>query len=108
MTDLTGRVALVTGASRGIGRGIAIALARAGADVAVNYRTAPGDVAAAIESVGRRCVLAQADAGAADEVARMVRTVEDALGKIDILINNAGIARPQKIDEIAESDWDEI
>src|SRR4051794_2301567 len=108
MADLSGRVALVTGSSRGIGRAIAVALARAGADVAINYVTDPGDAQREIEAVGRRCVAVRADVGAASEVAQLVRRVEEGLGPIDILVNNAGIARPQKIEEIAEKDWDEI
>jgi 3-oxoacyl-[acyl-carrier protein] reductase len=108
MADLVGRIALVTGSSRGIGRAIAVALARAGADVAINYVTQAGDAAREIEGAGRRCVAVQADVGAAGDVTRLVRTVEEKLGAIDILVNNAGIARPQRIEEIAEDDWDEI
>ena len=108
MAELSGRVALVTGSSRGIGRAIAVALARAGADVAINYVSDPGDAQREIEAAGRRCTAVRADAGVASEVAQMVRTVEEGLGPIDILVNNAGIARPQKIEDIAESDWDEI
>src|SRR5436190_23938032 len=105
MADLSGKVALVTGSSRGIGRAIAVALARAGADVAINYVTNPGDAQREVEAVGRTCVAVRADVGIGSEVAQLVRTVEDALGSIDILVNNAGIARPQKIEEIAENDW---
>jgi 3-oxoacyl-[acyl-carrier protein] reductase len=108
MADLSGKVALVTGSSRGIGRAIAVALARAGADVAINYVTNPCDAQREVEAVGRTCVAVRADVGIGSEVAQLVRTVEDALGSIDILVNNAGIARPQKIEEIAENDWDEI
>ena len=108
MTELNGKVALVTGSSRGIGRAIAVSMARAGADVAINYVTRAGDAQRDIEAAGRRCVAVQADVGVASEVARLVRSVEEALGPIDILVNNAGIARPQKIEDIAEHDWDEI
>jgi 3-oxoacyl-[acyl-carrier protein] reductase len=108
MTQLTGKVALVTGSSRGIGRAIAVSMARAGADVAVNYVTGAGDAQREIETAGRRCVTVRADVGIASEVARLVRSVEEALGPIDILVNNAGIARPQKIEDITEHDWDEI
>src|SRR4051812_44749137 len=108
MTELNGKVALVTGSSRGIGRAIAAAMARAGADVAINYVTGAGDAQRDIETAGRRCVAVRADVGVASEVARLVRSVEEGLGPIDILVNNAGIARPQKIEEIAEKDWDEI
>jgi 3-oxoacyl-[acyl-carrier protein] reductase len=108
MTELNGKVALVTGSSRGIGLAIAVALARAGADVAANYVQTPGAVQQEIEGAGRRCVAVQADVGDSAEVARLVRIVEEGLGPIDILVNNAGIARPQKIEDIAEEDWDEI
>jgi 3-oxoacyl-[acyl-carrier protein] reductase len=108
MADLNGRVALVTGSSRGIGRAIAVAMAGAGADVAINYVTGAGDVQREIEAAGRRCLAAPADVGIASEVARLVRSAEEELGPIDILVNNAGIARPQKIEDITEDDWDEI
>src|SRR6478672_1900993 len=108
MPELNGRVALVTGSSRGIGLAIAVAMARAGADVAINYVKDAGGAPREIEAAGRRCVAVQADVGQPAEVARLVRTVEEGLGSIDILVNNAGIARPQKIEEIAEDDWDEI
>lgn len=108
---LTGRVALVTGASRGIGHAVAIALAKAGADVAVNYRAsaeAAHAVAREIAALGRRSVAVQADVAVTADVARLVRTVEERLGGIDILVNNAGIARPQPLSEITERDWDEL
>jgi 3-oxoacyl-[acyl-carrier protein] reductase len=109
--DLIGKVALVTGASRGIGRAIAVALARAGADVAVNYRTREieaKETCAEIETIGRRVVAVQADVSVAADVARLVATVEAALGPVAILVNNAGVTRPQPITEITEQDWDEI
>jgi 3-oxoacyl-[acyl-carrier protein] reductase len=111
MSDLAGRVALVTGASRGIGRAVAVALARAGADVAVNYRErsdAAAEVLREIRDAGRRAVIVQADVSHSGHVRRMVSDVERALGPIDILVNNAGIARPQQIEEITERDWDEL
>jgi 3-oxoacyl-[acyl-carrier protein] reductase len=109
--DLAGKVALVTGGSRGIGRAIAVALAAAGADVAVNYRTRKRDadqVRALVEEAGQRCVTVRADVSAAAEVARMVESVEGALGPVAILVNNAGIVRPQPVHEISEADWDQI
>jgi len=108
---LAGHVALVTGASRGIGRAIAIALAEAGADVAVNYRTRAADadtVRDHIRALGRRSVAIPADVSAAADVQRLVGDVRADLGPIDILVNNAGIARPQKLEEITEADWDDI
>ena len=108
---LTGRTALVTGASRGIGRAVALALAEAGADVAVNYRSAAEaarEVESQIAALGRRAIAVQADVSSAADVARLVGTVEERLGGIDILVNNAGIARPQPLTEITEQDWDEL
>ncbi|MGD0669601.1 MAG: 3-oxoacyl-ACP reductase family protein [Bryobacteraceae bacterium] len=111
MDDLKGRVALVTGSSRGIGRAIAVALAEAGADIAINYLRRAADARAAeseIVQFERRCVAIQADVSAASDVARLVGTAQDRLGPIDILVNNAGITRPQPIEEITERDWDEV
>ena len=111
MSHLTGKVALVTGASRGIGRAIAIALAGAGANVAVNYHRRQNEaeqVRGRIEELGRRGLAVQADVSSAGEVARLVETVERDLGPVDILVNNAGITRPQPLSEITEQDWDEI
>ena len=111
MEDLKNRVALVTGGSRGIGAGIAVALARAGADVAVNYRQradAANTVCAEITALGRKALAVQADVSVAAEVKRMVADVETRLGPVDILVNNAGIAHPRKLEEIAEAEWDEV
>ncbi|MGA8178801.1 MAG: 3-oxoacyl-ACP reductase family protein [Desulfobacterales bacterium] len=108
--DLTGKVALVTGASRGIGRTIAIGLAEAGADVAVNYRRRRDDaeqVRSKVESLGRRCIIVRADVSKAADVTRMVEAVESALGAVAILVNNAGIAHAKAWQEITEADWDE-
>jgi 3-oxoacyl-[acyl-carrier protein] reductase len=111
MNDLNNRVALVTGASRGIGAGIAIALAKAGADVAVNYReqsAAAQSVCAEISSVGRKVIPVQADVSRAQEITRMTREVESSLGPVDILVNNAAIAQPRPFEEITETEWDQI
>jgi 3-oxoacyl-[acyl-carrier protein] reductase len=111
MQNLNNRMALVTGGSRGIGAGIAVALARAGADVAVNYREradAAQEVCGAITGLGRRAFAVKANVSVSADVCRMVAEVESQLGSVDILVNNAGIARPQKLDEITEADWDEI
>jgi 3-oxoacyl-[acyl-carrier protein] reductase len=111
MPALDGKVALVTGASRGLGRAIAIALAGAGADVAINYRRAAAqaeEVRQDIQALGRRALLVQADVSDAGEVSRMVDAVDQSLGAPLILVNNAGVARVQPLDEIREQDWDEI
>ena len=98
MDNLTGKLALVTGASRGIGRAIALALAREGADLIVNYRTHAAD------ALGPRCRAIQADVSIGADVERLIA----AAGPVDILVNNAGIARPQPIEEITERDWDDL
>ena len=111
MPDLSGRTALVTGASRGIGRAIALALAAEGADVAVNFRAAAemaNDVVRDIQAAGRRAVPIQADVSQASDVERLVREARDALGPIDILVNNAGIIRTQPFESISERDWDDL
>ena len=108
--DLTGRIALVTGGSRGIGAAIALALADAGADVAVNYRERAAEadsVAAAISAIGRRAITVAADVSRGEAVADMVRSVEQKLGAADILVNNAGIALIRGIDDLTEADFDQ-
>ncbi|MGH9663947.1 MAG: SDR family NAD(P)-dependent oxidoreductase, partial [Bryobacteraceae bacterium] len=111
METLQGKIALVTGGSRGLGQAIALALARAGVDVAINFRTredAAREVAKQISELGRRALCVRADVSQSAEVQRMVREVEAQLGPVDILVNNAGIARQQPIESITESDWDEL
>ena len=107
MDNLEGRVALITGGSRGIGRAIAIALAQAGARIAVNYRTRSAD-AQEVVSRAPGAIAVQADVSRAPEVERLCGEVSAALGPVDILVNNAGIARPQPVEEITERDWDEL
>lgn len=102
------QVALVTGASRGIGRGIAVAFGREGIDVAVNFRVREEEALAVAREAGGRAFAVRADVSRADEVKRLVETVERELGPIGILVNNAGISKPQAIEEITEADWDEI
>jgi len=107
--DLNGHVALVTGGSRGIGAAIAMALAESGAAVAVNYleRSAKADaVVADIKSKGGRAIAVGADVSQAAAVAEMVDHAAFALGPIDILINNAGIAIVRGIDELTEAEFD--
>src|SRR5882762_4945004 len=100
MIDLSGKVALVTGGSRGIGRAIALRLAGQGADVAFSYR---GNESAAqatvgdVEALGRKALAVQADVSDAAAADGLVKTVIDAFGKVDILVNNAGITRDDLI-----------
>lgn len=110
MTDLTGRIALVTGSSRGIGQGTALALARNGADIAVNYISQKEGARSTVERIlalGRRAMAVQADVSISSEVGRMVQDIREELGEIDILVNNAAIARQRSIEEVTETDWDE-
>jgi 3-oxoacyl-[acyl-carrier protein] reductase len=107
--DLNGRIALVTGASRGIGAAIAATLAEAGAAVAVNYReraTEANAVVAKIKDMGGRAIATAADVSQAASIAKMLDHVASTLGPIDILVNNAGIAIVRGIDDLTESDFD--
>jgi 3-oxoacyl-[acyl-carrier protein] reductase len=107
--DLSNRVALVTGASRGIGAAIATALAEAGAAVAVNYREradAADMVAAAIRQRGRRTMTAEADVSQSTAVYHLIERVTAELGPIDILVNNAGVGLNRTIDTLTEADFD--
>lgn len=109
--SLEGKKALVTGASRGIGRAIALALAEAGADVAVNYagsEAAAAETAAAVEALGRKALLVQADVGKADQCERMVGQVLEAFGSLDILVNNAGITRDNLMMRMKEEEFDQV
>ncbi len=102
-------MALVTGASRGIGRAIALGLAKAGADVAVNFRARELEANALVGAIGelhRRSVSIRADVSREDEVLRLVRETEESLGPISILVNNAGIAQPVSLESVRTSDWD--
>lgn len=109
MIDLTGKVALVTGGSRGIGRAVSLQLARLGADVALNYQRnaeAAGEVAREIESLGCLALTVQADVRDSDAVGAMVKTVMDAFGGLHILVNNAGLTRDNVMMRMKEEDWD--
>ncbi len=109
--ELAGRVALVSGASRGLGRAIAIALAREGADIVVNYRCHRAEaeqVTQTVTEMGRKAVAVQADVSVAAGVRRLMDAANEQLGPPLILVNNAGIARVQTIEEITERDWDEL
>jgi 3-oxoacyl-[acyl-carrier protein] reductase len=109
MAVLKGRVALVTGGSRGIGRALAISLADAGAAVAINYlerADAATDVAESIRKQGGRAMVVGADVSKAAAVKAMVSDVERALGPIDVLVNNAGIGLVRAVDDLTEEDFD--
>jgi 3-oxoacyl-[acyl-carrier protein] reductase len=107
--NLSDRVALVTGASRGIGRAVALALAAAGADVAVNYRrqeAAACEVAAAVRATGRRAIAVRADVSDRGAVTAMIGRIEAELGAVDVLVNNAGIAMIRGVDDLTEAEFD--
>lgn len=106
--DLTGKTALVTGANTGIGQAIAVALAQAGADVAVAGRSEAAETLAGISAAGRRAVNIEADFSSIEPVNRVVDEAIAGLGKIDILVNNAGIIRRADLLEFTEEDWDAV
>lgn len=109
MIDLTGRVALVTGGSRGIGRAIALKLASLGAKVAVNYRineAAAQEVVKEIASQGGEAIALQGDVRDADQAGDLVKKTLEAFGRLDILVNNAGITKDNLLVRMKESDWD--
>jgi NAD(P)-dependent dehydrogenase (short-subunit alcohol dehydrogenase family) len=111
MTNLTGKRALVTGGSRGIGAAIALALAENGADVAISYERAADrarDIVGQIEAKGRRAIAVQADGGDPEAVTRLVRATADYLGGLDILVNNAGVFRHGTIAELSLEDIDTL
>jgi 3-oxoacyl-[acyl-carrier protein] reductase len=109
MSELKNRVALVTGGSRGIGEAVALALAEAGAAVAVNYRERGREAASVVEAIhqsGGRAAAIAADVSIAGAVQILVREAEERLGPIDILVNNAGMAAMRGLDDITEEDFD--
>jgi 3-oxoacyl-[acyl-carrier protein] reductase len=108
---LNGQVALVTGASRGIGRAIALELAQSGADVVVNYagsESAAEDVVQLIRATGRRAEKIQAHVGNVEETENMMKAIIEQFGKIDILVNNAGITRDNLIMRMKEEEFDDV
>ncbi|MFQ5851933.1 MAG: 3-oxoacyl-ACP reductase family protein [Candidatus Binatia bacterium] len=109
--DLSGKVALVTGASRGIGKAVAFALADAGAAVTINYRTnepMAKEVVRGVEDRGGKALAWQADVGDADQVEAMVNGIVSRFGHLDILVNNAGVIRDLLLLEMEEKDWEEV
>jgi len=108
---LAGKVALVTGAAKRIGRSVALRLGSEGADVIVNYRSSKaeaGEVVAQISTTGRRAVAIQADVAKRADVIAMFAAIEREFGRLDILVNNAGMFFPGKFDELTEEQWDTI
>lgn len=111
MSKLEGTTALVTGASRGIGKAVALALAEAGCNVVVNYvkeQDAAQQVAERIREAGHGCKVHKADVSSPTEVEQLVGEAESAFGPVDILVNNAGIAQSKPIQDISLSDWEHI
>jgi 3-oxoacyl-[acyl-carrier protein] reductase len=110
MIDLKGKVALVTGGSRGIGRAACLALARAGADVAFGYRLqskAAEEVAGAIRALGRKSLAVPGDLSRRKDAEALVRATVEGLGRLDILVNNHGIWKDGPIESMTEDEWDE-
>jgi 3-oxoacyl-[acyl-carrier protein] reductase len=111
MLELTGKSAVVTGASRGIGRAIALRLATQGADVAFSYRgneAAAKETAAAIEALGRKALAVQADVSDPESANELIKAALEAFGKVDILVNNAGITRDDLIMRMSVDAWREV
>jgi len=109
--DLTNRVALVTGASRGIGRAVALKLAECGAKIVINYKQSAAQaekVAEQIRSQGGQCLTAQGDVAVAADVERVFQAAQQSFGRVDILVNNASINRDTLILRMSEQDWDEV
>jgi 3-oxoacyl-[acyl-carrier protein] reductase len=109
--SLAGQVAVVTGSSRGIGRAIALKLARRGAKVVVNYRTsvkAAEELVVKIESGGGEAIALQSDVGDYDQAQALIKSGSEAYGRLDILINNAGITRDMLLARMSEQDWDAV
>lgn len=111
MTDISGKVALVTGGSRGIGKAIALQLASAGADVAINYSSREEEaleVKKEIEAMGRKAFVIKANVASMEETENMISEVAKELGSLDILVNNAGITKDNLLIKMKEEDFDKV
>jgi 3-oxoacyl-[acyl-carrier-protein] reductase (EC 1.1.1.100) len=106
MGNLTGQVALVTGASRGIGRAIALELAKSGANLILNYaKNCPEDLITEIKQLGQEAIAVQADVSQEEQVEHLVKTGLAQWGRIDVLVNNAGITRDALLLRMKTQDW---
>lgn len=111
MMDLKGKKAMITGASRGIGRTVALQLAEAGADIAFTYKTSDieaNKTKAAIRALGQECLIYKADVRDRIAMAQVFGAIDSNWGSLDILVNNAGINIPTDFDKIQDEDWDEV
>lgn len=106
--DLTGKVALVTGANTGIGQGIAVALAKAGADIVLTARRDPSETRELVEAQGVRAHVVMADLSSTEPCERIVSETVEAFGRLDVLVNNAGIIRRNDALDFTEEDWDAV
>ncbi|MBT8370473.1 MAG: 3-oxoacyl-ACP reductase FabG [Deltaproteobacteria bacterium] len=108
---LEGKVALVTGSSRGVGKAVALGFAASGADVIINYtsnQNAADNVVSEIESMGRSAVAVKADVAVKTDVERLVNTASEKYGRLDVLVNNAGFTRPAMMVKMSEDQWDQV
>jgi 3-oxoacyl-[acyl-carrier protein] reductase len=108
---LAGKAAVVTGSSRGVGRNVAIAFAKEGADVLVNYTSSEGpaqELVEAIRAMGRKSVAVRADVASKAEVEGMMAAAKEKFGRLDILVNNAGFTRPAMLHKMTEDEWDAV
>ena len=111
MFTLEGKSAIVTGSSRGIGRAVALTLAEAGADVAINYNQSAekaNEVKKEIEGMGRKCVVVQADVSRFEDAQKLAGEALKEFGKVDILVNNAGINRDKTLRRMTPEEWEEV
>ena len=108
---LKGKIALVTGSSRGVGKAVALAFAKEGANVVVNYTSnekAANEVVDTIESMGRKAIAVKADVARKAEATELVKASVDTFGRLDVLVNNAGFTRPAMMLKMTEEQWDEV